>query len=279
MVSIPSALTLARPLNCLIAGLSVVVGALTGNGPPPPQRLFLAALAAALVTGAGNAYNDVVDLEIDRINRPGRPLPAGRLSPRQAILTAISLAVAGMLAAAAVSPVHLGITTLVLAGLAAYTLRLKGAVLWGNLLVALLGAVAFPYGALTTGALERAWIPTGFAFLFHLGREIIKDIEDVAGDRAGHARTLPLVHGPRCAAGVAVAVFALLVPFTWVPWATGIYGLRYLAAVLAVDLLLAWTALCLIRRPTGLQDGRLGRLLKSGMLVGLLAIVLGELDR
>ncbi|MFA6108651.1 MAG: geranylgeranylglycerol-phosphate geranylgeranyltransferase [Candidatus Latescibacterota bacterium] len=279
MVSIPSVLILARPLNCLITGLSVVVGALTAGIPPSSQRLFLAALAAALVTGAGNALNDVLDLEIDRVNRPGRPLPAGGLSPRQAVLAAVVLAVTGMLAAAAVSPVHLGITALVLAGLAAYSLRLKGTVLWGNLLVALLGAVAFPYGALTTGTLGRAWIPAGFAFLFHLGREIVKDIEDIAGDRAGHARTLPLVHGPRRAAGVAVAVFALLVPFTWVPWLTGAYGLRYLAAVLAVDLLLVWTTLCLIRRPTGLPDGRLGRLLKSGMLVGLLAIVLGELNR
>jgi fucose permease len=64
-----------------------------------------------------------------------------------------------------------------------------------------------------------------------------------------------------------------------VPWLTGVYGLRYLAAVLVVDLLLAWAAFCLISLPAELQGDRSGRHLKTGMLIGLLAIVLGEMDR
>lgn len=275
--ALPAGLRLPRPLNCLITALSVAVGALAAGLSPAPPAVAWAALAAALITGAGNTLNDVADLEIDRINRPHRPLPRGDLGLRSALGLALALALAGLGLAWWRSPA-LGLVALgVVGGLLLYDLWLKRTALWGNLLVSLLAAAAFPFGALAAGQLGRAWIPAALAFLFHLAREIVKDLEDMAGDGAVGARTLPLRLGAPPASRLAAGVLLALGIFTWWPWVAGIYGWAYLVPVAGVDALLVWTAWRLLRDQTALPASRLGRRLKWGMLLGLLAVVAGEL--
>lgn len=275
--ALPAGLRLPRPLNCLITALSVAVGALAAGLLPTAPAVGWAALAAALITGAGNTLNDVADIEIDRINRPHRPLPHGDLGLRSALGLALALALAGLGLAWWQSPA-LGLVALgVVGGLLLYDLWLKRTALWGNLLVSLLAAAAFPFGALAAGQLGRAWIPAGLAFLFHLAREIVKDLEDMAGDGAAGARTLPLRLGALPASRLAAGVLLTLGIFTCWPWVAGIYGWAYLVPVAGVDALLVWTAWRLLRDQTALPASRLGRRLKWGMLLGLLAVVAGEL--
>ena len=267
---------LPRPLNCLITTLSVGVGAFTAGVHLPPPEVGWAALAAALVAGAGNGLNDVADLEIDRINRPDRPLPAGHLSRRAALAQCLVLAFAGAGIALWQGPALGGMALLVAAMLVLYDLWLKRTALWGNLLVSALAAATFPFGALAVGQLGRAWIPAGFAFLFHLGREIIKDLEDVEGDHAEGARTLPLRVGEPFAARLAAGILSALAAFTWWPWLGGTYGWQYLAPVLGVDALLLWAAWRLLRDQTAAPGSALSQRVKWGMLLGLLAVVAGE---
>ena len=204
---------LPRPLNGLITALSVGIGALTADQAPAWPAMLLAALSAAFINGAGNAFNDLLDIDIDRINRPLRPLPAGRLSPSAARMQSLLLALAGSALAFWLSPWHGLIALAVVVLLAFYSLSLKNSLLWGNVLVAFVGAIAFPYGALAAGDLGRSWIPALFAFLFHLGREIVKDIEDVAGDQIRGERTVPLSWGRAQAAVLAAFVYLVLVGF------------------------------------------------------------------
>jgi geranylgeranylglycerol-phosphate geranylgeranyltransferase len=274
-----SLFALARPLNCLITALSVGVGALTSASALVSLPLLLAALSAALVTGAGNAFNDAIDIDIDRINRPDRPLPAGRLTRRTAFVETLLLGLAGLLLAALISPFHLAVAGGVIGLLITYSIYLKNSVLWGNIAIGIVAAAAFPYGALAVAETGRSWIPAGFALLFHLGREIVKDIEDVEGDRSLGLRTLPLRWGCRTAARVAYVIYLFLIIFTLLPWIAGIYGSLYLGAVLLVDLLLLFALFRLHRQHAALSDDSLGRLLKAGMFLGLAAIVLGELAR
>lgn len=271
--------TLTRPLNCLITALSVYVGALTAGTPPFPLTVLVAALSAALVTGAGNAFNDAMDIEIDRINRPQRPLPAGLLSRRAACCAALLLALAGWVLAVAISPLHSSLAGAVIGGLTIYSISLKNSILWGNISVALIASAAFPYGALATGDPGRSWIPAGFAFCFHLGREIVKDIEDVEGDRTRGDRTLPLRWGLWRAALIASFIYLFLVAFTLFPWFVDIYGLAYLLPVALVDLLVLFVLFRLHASRGRLRDAALGQTLKAGMFLGLLAIVAGELFR
>ena len=268
---------LTRPVNCLLTALSVGVGALTAGVCPSLTPVLLAACTAALITAAGNAFNDVIDLEVDRINRPTRPLPAGLLSLRTARLAALLLSLTGWILAWLLSPVHVLIASVVIAGLFFYSMYLKNSVLWGNVSIGFIAAAAFPYGALAAGAWGRSWIPAGFALLFHVGREIVKDIEDVEGDRARNVQTLPLRRGRPQAGLIASTIYLFLIGFTLLPWITDLYSWAYLGPVCLVDLLVIYVLVCLYHRRAALTDDRLGRLLKVGMLLGLLAIAAGEL--
>lgn len=267
-------LQLLRPLNCCITAVSVLVGAVAGGAVPPPPPVWLAVLAAALIAGAGNAWNDLRDLEIDRINRPRRPLPSGRLTPRRAALAAAASAAAGLGFAFAAGPAPGLIAAGTLAGLWLYSVRLKSTVLWGNLLVAFLAALAFPFGALAGGALGRSWIPAGFALLFHLGREIVKDVEDVGGDRARGVRTLALAVGAPRARWAAAGVYGLLIAGTLLPSFLGLYGWAYGAVVMLMD---AFLLIVMARFVRG--AGGASRALRALMPLGLLAILAGELYR
>lgn len=267
---------LPRPLNGLITALSVGIGALTADQFPAWPAVVLAALSAALINGAGNAFNDLIDIDIDRVNRPLRLLPAGHLSPNAARMQSLLLALAGCALAFGLSPWHGSIALTVAALLAVYSVFLTNSLLWGNVLVAFIGAIAFPYGALTTGGIGRSWIPALFAFLFHLGREIVKDIEDVAGDQIRGERTLPLAWGRAQAGMLAALVYLLLVGVTWMPFFMGLYGVLYALALLPVHALIGYVLWRLYCQRAVLADDRLGRLLKVGMLLGLVAIVVGE---
>ena len=267
---------LPRPFNGLITALSVGIGALTSDQTPAWPAILLAAFSAALINGAGNAFNDLMDIDVDRINRPLRPLPSGRLSPNAARMQSLLLALAGCALAFWLSPWHGVIALAVVVLLAVYSISLKNSLLWGNVLVAVVGAIAFPYGALAAGDIGRSWIPALFAFLFHLGREIVKDIEDVAGDQIRGERTLPLCWGRTQAAALAAFAYLLLVGFTWMPFFAGIYGAFYALALLPVHALVGYVLWQLYRQRAVLTDDRLGRLLKVGMFLGLVAIVVGE---
>ena len=269
-------LVLPRPLNCLIAGLSAYVGAFAVGVRWPTAEVWIAAISAALVLGAGNAFNDVVDLEIDRVNRPARPLPAGRISRRAGRLEALVLALGGAATAWWLGAVNGAIASAALVLLLVYSLWLKVRPGWGNLLIGLLGGAVFLFGAAAAGTWGRAWIPAGFACLFHLGREIIKDMEDVKGDSSRGARTLPLCWGLWRASLLASAIYLVLIAFTFIPWVLGTYGTAYLVPIVGLDLLVLVALYRLHRRREVLADAGLSRLLKVGMLLGLLAIVAGE---
>ena len=270
-------IALTRPLNCLITVCSVGVGALTTGAGIRAPTVALAALSAALIAAAGNCHNDLIDLKIDRVNRPLRPLPSGRISPRAAAIESIVLAATGLGIAWSLGSWTGWIATGVTCGLFIYNVSLKGSMLWGNVLVGCLAGAAFPYGAIAAGSWGRSWIPAVFAALFHLGREIVKDIEDIEGDERENARTLAVIHGPRAAKIAASAVYFLLMAVTLLPALLDIYGTIYLIFIAGLDILLIVTLFRLWRDVSVGSSYRASTALTAGMTLGLLAVVAGEL--
>jgi geranylgeranylglycerol-phosphate geranylgeranyltransferase len=237
--------------------------------------VLLAGAALALVSAGGYVINDYFDIEIDRINRPDRPLPAGRLQPWQALVWALVLCAAGTIVALAVNLTCGGIAATVTMLLFVYSAWLKRTVLAGNLAVSIAAASAFIFGGAAAGDMVPALIPGALAFCFHLGREIIKDLEDMQGDRALQARTLPVVAGETAGRWAVTVVFALLMIVTVLPYWFHIYGLYYLyAVVLGVDIILV-SLLFLIWQSR--NYGKASRILKVDMIVGLVAVCLGKL--
>ena len=268
---------LTRPLNILLGALSIFLGALLSGGDLQPMlNVVLACCSGALIMSAGNVINDCFDIEIDRVNKPFRPIPAGKVSQASARYFAIILFVFG-----AFLSIFINWSTFVLAvvisfGLFYYSYRLKRTVLVGNLAVSFFSALALIYGSLSIDAWQGALIPASFAFLFHLGREVIKDIEDREADSSVLAATLPVTFGVRTAQIVASIVFGLLIILTFIPYILDIYGNNYLVAVVpGVDLVVAGALYFMWTYPFPESLRRISFVLKADMFVGLFAIYLG----
>lgn len=280
MQPVVDTLRLIRFFNCLLTSVGVWVGAYLTWGTPVYYGPLMASVAAFLVCAAGNCINDVLDIEIDRVNRPRRVLPQGRLSVRFAVSLA---ALCGGVALIVAWSVNWPVTITVVAALIlllAYNFRLKHIPLLGNFVVAVLGGLTFVTGGL---AVKMAWtwqlpgplIPAIFALLFHLVREILKDVEDLEGDRQAGIRTLPQVVGPRPALGVALGLFVVLTVLTLVPVLAGWFGLVYkVITVYIIDLPLLVLLIVIWGNPSPrmLAVGSLG--LKIGMALGVVALVL-----
>ena len=233
-------LELARPGNAVAAGGLTFVGAFVAGGLSAPAPAAFAVVATVLATGGGNAINDYFDREIDAINRPDRPIPRGAVSPRGALLFS------GLLFAVAVGLTLLlplfavAIALINLVALVAYTELFKGLPGVGNALVAYLTGSTFLYGgAAVEGNLSPVVVLFALAASATMAREVVKDVEDAAGDREEGLRTLPIVLGRRRALAVAAAFVVAAVVASPAPYLLGTFGLPYpvvLAPALAVML-------------------------------------------
>lgn len=274
----PSALiVLTRPGNVAIGALAVVVGALTGPAAVEAWGpLLWAVAAAALITAGGNVLNDVADVEVDRLNKPHRPLPSGAVSRRSASAWAIVLFAGGLAAALPLPAACRLIALFAVAGVTLYDLWAKGRPLFGNFLVAFISGLAFLFGSLAVGRGAWGLIPAGLAFLFHFPREIIKDLEDMQADRSAGLNTFPLRAGEGAARRTAQVVLLFLFAALFAPRAWGWLGWGYMA-IAAVGV--GGPVLFVIVRLSSASDapayGRMARLLKWDMLVGLAAILAG----
>ena len=98
-MSVSAFLRITRPHNAIVAGLTALLGYLIATGTLTVPSLLLAVIVA-LITAGGNVINDIFDIDIDRINRPDRPLPAGKISPGAAKTYALALFLSGIVLAA-----------------------------------------------------------------------------------------------------------------------------------------------------------------------------------
>jgi geranylgeranylglycerol-phosphate geranylgeranyltransferase len=274
-----SAVQLTRPLNCALTAISVWVGAVTSGGIHASYTILFAGLGAAAIAAAGNGMNDVIDLEVDGCNRPHRPLPSGRLSVGAALALSALLGVTGLMFAFVAGMLPGMIAFVVVTGLALYNWLLKRVGLAGNVLVSLIAAATFPYGAAAAGVWGRWWIPALFAVFYHLARELVKGVEDTEGDGLAGVRTMARVCGGSATCRVAAILLGIVGITAPLPGLLGVYGVAYLIPVLALDIFL----IRLVRRLwSGLLpgDARLSPQMLVGMLLGLTAVLLGEfLDR
>ena len=257
---------ITRPHNIAAATLSTLVGYRMALAVGFPWWLLAGVVAA---TAAGNVINDIQDRDIDRINKPGRPIPSGALS----VTAAWSIYCACVLLSLLIGvrlPLEQGlwiVSWIILLHL--YSARFKRVYLTGNLLVALVSSSGFVLGALAAGRISTGFIPAVYTFLFVMGRELVKDTEDCGGDRAYGARTAPIVHGERFVLRASALIFAILAVIFPLPSLIGLYSSLYgmIMACSVVPILVLSVYLVLSSGRTALVSG----LLKLGMFFGILA--------
>lgn len=209
-----------RPMALAATAGATAIGFALGSG-GDQRELWLALLVTTSAVGASTVYNDIVDLDSDRLNRPDRPLPAGRLSMRAARIVSIALAAATLFAGLEMgTPTVLWVTASLTLGLA-YSKWLQRTPILGNLVVAALFANAVVFGTAAGASVATpSLLAATEVFWFILGRESLKGIPDLEGDRATGTRTVATTWGVRAAVrtfsvcvGLALgtAAFAVLV--------------------------------------------------------------------
>jgi geranylgeranylglycerol-phosphate geranylgeranyltransferase len=269
---------LLRPMNVLFAAVTIAaVALLAGGRPHDGMAVAVAALIGALMTAGANAINDYFDLGIDAVNRPDRPIPSGQVTPREAIwvwavTTGVAVGCSFFLAA--------GPRLIVLiAGvvLYVYSAYLKRTILAGNVVVALMIALAFVFGGTVAGHPEWSIVPALFGFLVTFARELIKDVEDVEGDRAHDAATLPVRHGIRPALALITIDLIALVATTITAAVLRIYTVWFIAPIVLIDVVFLYTALAVWKDTSPRVMHRHSARMKLCMWGGLLAIIAGSI--
>jgi 4-hydroxybenzoate polyprenyltransferase len=224
-----------RPFTLLAPATGMLAGGLMALGADPrgesdwsdasfevALRVIGGMVMAAMLNVFSNGLNQIHDLEVDRVNKPHRPLPAGRMRVGEASLVSV-LGLGGALALGW----WIGRETLALvaaAGLLTYVysappLRTKCRGILANV------TIAVPRGTLLVAAgwstvksvqSQEPWLVGGVLGLFLVGAVTTKDFADMEGDRLGNCRTLPLRFGIRRSVWIVspffVVPFLLLVP-------------------------------------------------------------------
>ena len=262
--------------------------------------LTLLILSTVLIAAGGYVINDYFDVKIDRINRP-EDLVVTRYITRDGamrlfqILTAVGVA-AGLAVAWWAKSWTLAMIYIVIPGLLwFYSASYKRQLLIGNIVVSFVSALvpllvaianadylrhlygdALQYTPIT-GQLY-VWISgfALFAFLMTLAREMVKDIEDITGDKEMECRTAAIVWGEKptkmivsillliTMALIAYLIWAVL-PFTsdWKSFSTR-YAVFGLIVPLLCAIMLLWAA------KTPLEYRRTQLVLKFAMFMGVL---------
>ena len=291
MPRLKSYVTLARPFTLFPPLLGIISGAVcawgSAHNPDPARHLnanviltvALGSLCAAFLNAANNTLNQIYDLEIDRINKPKRPLVTGEVSIRNAwIFTWIMFAI-GIIPTwwvvvypyttwrdkfSAPFAAHETFIIYVIALISTFVYSVPA---FGRTKAHPFGAnitIAIPRGCLLKVAgwtmVARAiyaepWFIGAIFMFFLLGAASTKDFSDIEGDRAGGCRTLPIVFGVRRAAW-------MISPFFIFPWLltpvgalTGILTGNHTALVIlgiALALWGAYTVWLIVRNPDDL---------------------------
>jgi geranylgeranylglycerol-phosphate geranylgeranyltransferase len=280
MSKIDGFIRLMRPVNCVMMGFAVLVGAVLATA--DFGSLNWLNISFGFVTGftfcaAAMVINDYYDRKIDAINEPHRPIPSGQIKPNEALGFVVVLCVVGFVFAYMVSLACLLVAAISLVITATYLTVGKRSGLPGNFLVSACVAIPFIYGSFVSVTFVplNVWLFASMAFLSNTGREITKGIVDTKGDSALGVKTLAVRFGEKSAAAVAVVFFVSAVALTPVTWLLGLVGIWFIPFVLVTDVGLLVCSGILLFDHSREKARKIKNVVLLLFLVGLLAYIFG----
>jgi 4-hydroxybenzoate polyprenyltransferase len=213
------------PVIGILSGAFLAAGHFSGNPWPLLNShlidILLAVGSAALLNGASNSLNQITDLEIDRKNKPARPLPLGVISIQSAAILSAILYISSMLLAYTIQPDGSHATFFLVTSGALLTLiysippfRTKRHGTLANLTIALARGLLLPMCGWSVVAgvhHPEPWIISSAFAIFIFGAATTKDFSDAAGDAEGDCQTWVVKYGNEKAA-------KLVRPFLVLPW-------------------------------------------------------------
>jgi geranylgeranylglycerol-phosphate geranylgeranyltransferase len=283
---------LLRPLNCCMAAIAVCIGAVVEKGDlimnsAFPVPLALAVITTFIIVGAGNILNDYFDREIDKINHPQRPIPSGRVREKNALALSIGLFCMLPPLAWLINIYAFAVLLIAMAFIIIYEMNFKRRGFIGNITISVLVALLFIYGALAVSApplsstglrvsapqfeIGAVGILAALAFLATLGREIVKDIEDIAGDSP--RATLPMKIGTNRAGYAAASAFICAIALSIIPYyPLGCFSFTYILPIAVANVIFIYSIFILFYNPS-----RAAKTVKIAMLCALMAFLTGAL--
>ena len=272
-------ITIIRPLNVILGGVTIVISSFIVQYNGPISYVFFAVLVVMFYTAGANTLNDYFDYKIDKINRPDRAISSGLVLRNHAIVFSLFAFILGTLFALQLNMnsqlVAVGVSLPLIIG---YNAKLKNFPLIGNIVVALILSLSFIYAGFVFDNIKPLIIPALLAFGLTLIREIVKDMADVIGDKAVALKTFPIIYGENKTIVLCTALSALLGIGSFVPFITGYYNIFYgILLILTVEIPLAVVVILLLNKPNIATAKRSAKLLKFSTLGGLFSIYIGTI--
>jgi geranylgeranylglycerol-phosphate geranylgeranyltransferase len=257
----------------------ILVGIIEKNIDLP---LLIGILAVFLATGGGNVINDFYDYKIDSINRQERPIPSGKISLRNAKNYGLSLFIISIILGIIISVMvgsYLPCVLIVLNCLVLYyyARNLKKLPLIGNVAVAYLTGSCFIFGGLILGKIYVPLILSFFAFMMTLSREIVKDMEDIKGDKLENLNTFPIKYGLK-SSSILASIFILIPTFiSPVLYFTKIFNIYYLILLLIAIIIFIVAAYKIQMNHNSDSSNKVSKLIKIGMFITFIAFAFGSI--
>nr|WP_319374315.1 UbiA family prenyltransferase [uncultured Methanobacterium sp.] len=267
-------LEILRPGNAIMAVIAIFLMAVISG--KFTLEALMAAVVVFVVTGAGNSINDYFDHKIDAINKPERPIPSGRISLKTALIYSISLFALGIILAFLIN-ILLGIIALLSSILMIFYARdLKTKCLIGNMSISFLTGLCFVFGGIAVNEILVSIYLGFFAFLMTMAREIVKDMEDVEGDKLEGAATLPIIHGMRISS-ILAAIFMILASLgSPLLYFIGIFSVFYLPVLFVAIIIFLYCAVSILKDQSTGNAGKVSKRIKLGMAITFVAFAVGS---
>jgi len=285
------AIEIIRPVNCMMGALTVIIGLLNTREGIPLDKFFINIILGVFIyifiAASGMVINDIYDLEIDKINRPERPIPRGSITLKQAkILFIIYLCFGLFLSILNTIFFSRSILNFILVSFFGfigwvYAKWGKKSGFLGNLVVGISFSIGLVYGAVLNSSFIPPYIWFFFitAFSLLVSREIIKGCEDIEGDKSQGVKTLAIKIGIKNSRNVAVIFALVAIIFFVLPVLTNILNpILFLIFMVLGIIEVAYTLVLMLT--SKLEKGDLKKislLLKIGMLIGLIAFLFASI--
>ncbi|MFW5902389.1 MAG: UbiA family prenyltransferase [archaeon] len=242
MDKIKAFLKLTRLSHGLFLVIAVMIGQLITRGIPSLNILIPSIITPIAISAGAFAINDYMDYETDKSNERGdRPLISGGIKKESALYISLILMPVGIVASAFINMYSFYIAILFAIISFAYSIHLKKVAIIGNLCIAASMTIPFIFGSLNvSNTVPMAiWVLSSMAFLSGTGREIVKSIQDIEGDKEQGRKTLPIRIGGKKSAYIATSLIIaaiLISPYPYLNITRYLGSEIYLSTVLIANL-------------------------------------------
>lgn len=291
-MKLKASIEIMRPINDLMGCLTIIIGILNTRANVSTffiiLNIILGSLTYFLIAGSGMIINDIFDIEIDKINRPERPIPRGDITIREAkVLYGITLGLGILLSIINSIIVNLWFINVAIAAFFGfigwlYAAYGKKSGFLGNIIVSVSFAIGLIYGAILNGLIIPWYIYFFFitAFSLLMAREIIKGCEDIKGDEKEGVKTLAIKLGVKKASLISAVFDCIAIIFFILPIFTPIINpLAFFISMIFGAVVVFYALILTLTSDLEKEEfGKISLLLKIGAFLGLLAFVFASID-